>query len=138
VRWHLDTDIVVSCLRGNLAVFEKIQANVPNIYIDAIVLAELLYGVHLSDHYEKNLRRLNEFLLLAHVIPFDEACSETYAVLRARLRAIGRTANDADLWIASVAMSRNSILVTHNLKHFEIIEGLELEDWLVMPGNPKD
>ncbi len=32
--------------------------------------------------------------------------------------------------IAAVALAHEAILVTHNTKHFENIEGLRLEDWL--------
>jgi len=40
---------------------------------------------------------------------------------------------EMDLLIASVAMAHKAILVTHNVKHFEQIEGLLLEDWLNEP-----
>ncbi|MBI5653412.1 MAG: hypothetical protein HZC40_23650 [Chloroflexi bacterium] len=33
--------------------------------------------------------------------------------------------------LPEVAIANNATLVTHNLKHYENIEGLRLEDWLV-------
>jgi tRNA(fMet)-specific endonuclease VapC len=35
-----------------------------------------------------------------------------------------------DALIAAIALANNAVLVTHNVKHFEHIEGLRLEDWL--------
>jgi predicted nucleic acid-binding protein len=35
-----------------------------------------------------------------------------------------------DLLIASTAMANDLTLVTHNVKHFEVIAGLRVEDWL--------
>ncbi len=32
--------------------------------------------------------------------------------------------------IASVALTHQATLVTHNIKHFELIDGLQIEDWL--------
>lgn len=32
--------------------------------------------------------------------------------------------------IAAVALANDAVLVTHNIKHFEYIEDLRLEDWL--------
>lgn len=37
--------------------------------------------------------------------------------------------DDIDIMIAGVAISNNLILVTNNLKHFQKIAGLEIEDW---------
>ena len=42
----------------------------------------------------------------------------------------GRTKGEIDTLIATVAVANEAILVTHNTKHFENIEGLSLEDWL--------
>ena len=32
--------------------------------------------------------------------------------------------------IAAIGLARNLVLVTGNVKHFERVEGLKLEDWL--------
>jgi predicted nucleic acid-binding protein len=37
---------------------------------------------------------------------------------------------DNDLFIASIALSRNLTLVTHNTHHYERIPNLCLEDWM--------
>ena len=42
----------------------------------------------------------------------------------------GQVAPSMDLLIAATAVAHNAILVTHNTKHFEGIDGLQLEDWL--------
>lgn len=36
-----------------------------------------------------------------------------------------------DLWIACHALSRNATLVTHNVREFERIAGLQLEYWVI-------
>jgi tRNA(fMet)-specific endonuclease VapC len=51
--------------------------------------------------------------------------AEFYADLRAK----GTPADDIDLLIAGIALANNLILVTHNVKHFDRIEGLEVTDW---------
>jgi predicted nucleic acid-binding protein len=35
-----------------------------------------------------------------------------------------------DLWIACHALAENAVLVTHNLRDFQRIKGLRLENWV--------
>ncbi len=43
-----------------------------------------------------------------------------------KLRAIGR----ADLLIAAVALAHRSTMVTRNLRHFQQVPGLQVENWV--------
>jgi len=36
--------------------------------------------------------------------------------------------------IAATALTYNHILVTNNSRHFEKIDGLQIEDWAFLPG----
>ena len=42
-----------------------------------------------------------------------------------KLKKIGR----ADLLIASIALARNATVVSRNLKHFQLVPGLKVENW---------
>jgi predicted nucleic acid-binding protein len=50
-----------------------------------------------------------------------------YADLRKRSISI----EDADIFIAAFCVVNDYILVTHNIKHFENINVLRIEDWLI-------
>ena len=54
---------------------------------------------------------------------------ECFGKLKAQLQKSGKVIDDMDLLIASTAISRNMILVTHNTKHFIEIPNLAIEDW---------
>ena len=47
------------------------------------------------------------------------------------LKAAGTPLGANDLWIACHALSQNATLVTHNLRAFERIAGLKLDDWAI-------
>ena len=64
------------------------------------------------------------------VLPFNEAAAEIYGALRADLERIGKRLDDPDLRIASIALSRDLTLVTGNVRHFERVPGLRIENWL--------
>ncbi|CAN5873895.1 hypothetical protein BH24DEI2_BH24DEI2_16700 [soil metagenome] len=41
----------------------------------------------------------------------------------------GTLLEDADILIAGIAVANAAVLVTHNTRHLERIEGLRLENW---------
>ncbi len=72
--------------------------------------------------------RLNKFLdnfREIKVLPFDENAAEIYKNLKSSKIRIGTM----DLKIASIAISRNAILVSRNLKDFEEVPNLVVKDW---------
>jgi tRNA(fMet)-specific endonuclease VapC len=64
------------------------------------------------------------------VLPFDERAAEVYGPLRARLESEGRRLDEPDLRIASIAISRDLIVVTGNVRDFNRIPDLKVENWL--------
>jgi predicted nucleic acid-binding protein len=100
-------------------------------FTSAITVGELTYGAHKSnrrDHFLQQFR--NRLWPNIRVVPFDYAAAETYGWLRAMLERRGTPLADADLRIASIAVTRQMTLVTGNLRHFSRVPGLTVEDWL--------
>lgn len=127
---HLDTNVVVAYLNGDRRVATQLRQYLPEVAISALVLAELLYGARASARAEDNLERLRQVLQFVHVADFDRASAEAYSHIRLALRQKGRPSGEIDALIAAIAVANDATLVTHNLKHFENIDGLLLEDWL--------
>jgi len=99
-------------------------------YTTAVTIGELLYGGARRGSADV-VGRIRAVALAAHaVLPFDEAAAEIYGPLRADLEAIGQQLDDPDLYIASIALSRDLILVTGNVRHFSRVPGLRIENWL--------
>lgn len=128
---HLDTNIVIAFLSGNHAVADQLKTHLPDVAISSLVLAELLYGARASARMSENIERLNQFLQIVDLVDFDQASAEAYGRIRLSLRQKGLPTGEMDMIIAAVALAKGAVLVTHNTKHFENIEGLALEDWLV-------
>lgn len=63
------------------------------------------------------------------ILPYNQAAAEWHAKERARLEAIGRTPPFLDGQIAATAKANDLVLVTANRSHFEIFEGLQIENW---------
>ena len=125
----LDTSICVFLLRGNRSVEERLNKIDENeCYITDSVVAELLFGAYYSDQVEDNLKQVEEFVAEIKIIPFHETI-HTFAQERTTLWKTGKKIDDFDLLIGCAAKAKSLVVVTHNRKHFEHIEGLEIEDW---------
>ena len=76
---------------------------------------------------QERLLRSEERLKQLVVVHFDTASSLEFERLCgiAKLRKIGR----ADLLIASLALAHQATLVTRNVKHFQQVPGLKVENW---------
>lgn len=74
--------------------------------------------------YEK-LSRLLENYTYIPVIKFDEKAGEVFEDLKKQKIRVGTM----DLKIASIAISRNALLISRNLSDYEQIPNLPVEDW---------
>lgn len=91
-----------------------------------------LYEVERGLMAKQATRLLAQFRAIAEASNVEEvsvAILRRAAVLWADAQARGAPRNDADLIIAATALERGLALVTGNVRHFEWIEGLQLEPW---------
>jgi tRNA(fMet)-specific endonuclease VapC len=130
-RYLIDTDICIWFLRGLTHVRERFRAaGYANCTISEITLAELLFGAYRSADPEKNLRRLDVLLADIAVLPTSMAI-DRFAREKARLFSLGTPVDDFDLLIGTTAVHHGLTLVTNNTKHFQRIQGIQLEDWTI-------
>lgn len=126
----LDTSTCVAIFRGNRDVAAKLnEAGKEKCFVSPIVVAELLFGAYRSKLVEENLKQTRAFISEVQVLPFEESL-ETFAKERARLWTEGKKIEDFDLLIGCAAKAAGLTIVTHNVKHFNHIEGLNIEDWI--------
>ena len=127
----LDTDICIHLIRERPpTILERFdEYAVGDIGISAITLAELEYGVSKSRKAAKNRQALDQFLEPLLVPDFDRAAASAYGKLRATLEKKGQMIGGMDLLIASHALSLKARLVTHNVREFARVPGLQVETW---------
>lgn len=130
MRYLLDTNICVFFLRGKLNLNEIIKTKGrENCYISEITVAELRYGAENSDDPPKSHKAVDAFLQGLTIIPIF-GCIRSYAKEKVRLRKIGKPMHDEfDLLIGVTATRHKLILVTDNLKDFERLDGIKIENW---------
>lgn len=91
-----------------------------------VTVGELLFGAFKKKWGAAKIHDLEERLRRVVIVPYDLAMCETYADLKVKLHAAGRSVADNDLWIAACAVRHSIPLISHNRKHFEDIPELVL------------
>jgi tRNA(fMet)-specific endonuclease VapC len=117
-------------MKGIPQVCRRVLQCVGQLYVSTIVVAELYAGCYHSLRREENLAALEEFLAGVDVVDFDMDAARSYGMIYAELMAAGRPTGEKDGLIAAIARARGGVIVTHNVRHFENISGLVIEDWL--------
>lgn len=127
----LDTNIVSYWMRGDKRLIKKIRSHKPSeLSMSTITLAEIYYGIEKSPVKKQERREKLELIKnQLELYPFDELAARRYSVIRTRLEKNGTVISERDLQIASIAMAKKLIVVTHNVKEFERIKNLTVEDW---------
>jgi predicted nucleic acid-binding protein len=113
IKVMLDTSAYSALLRGNEDVKRAVQES-DEIYLNPVVLGELLAGFAYGGKEKKNREILREFLASPRlqVTDIDEETSERYAVIINYLWQEGTPVPTNDLWIAATAMQHGLKLIT--------------------------
>lgn len=127
----IDTDILSGFFRGHEGIvsrFSRYLAVYSKINLTIITYYEILSGLKHKDAH----KQLSTFLTFAkdnNIVLLTEESVTCSAEIYAQMRKQGTPIDDIDLLIAGVALANDWVLVTHNIKHFEQIPNLQIEDW---------
>ena len=130
LRSLLDTNVVSELVRlpDGEAARRAASLEPRTIAVSIIVAAELRYGA--ARRRSARLTRQLEAVLAALVtLPLAPPADAHYAAIRSELERVGRTIGHNDLLIAAQARALDLTLVTRNVREFERVPGLVVEDW---------
>jgi tRNA(fMet)-specific endonuclease VapC len=131
MKYLLDTNICIYLIKERpievMARFRK--ERIGDIGVSSLTAAELAYGVEKSGS-ARNQRALEKFLAPLEIVAFDEQAFWHYGRLRADLERRGQPIGSMDMLIAAHALALNAILVSNNIREFERVSGLHLENWV--------
>jgi tRNA(fMet)-specific endonuclease VapC len=127
----LDTNIVSDLIRNPSGVVAKQikQVGEENVAISIIVAGELRFGARKRGS-AKLTAQVEAVLEALTILPFESPADVEYAGIRANLEAAGKVIGGSDLLIAAHALALNMVLVTANIREFERVDGLKVENWL--------
>jgi len=128
----LDTDILSELLKqhdptvqARAEAYFRVQSQVA---ISAITCYQILRWLREPPKAQR-LAQFDAMLRQQIVLDVDLPVLDRAADLWIEARAGGQPREDVDLIIAATALVHDLTLVTANLKHFEWIDGLRLDNW---------
>lgn len=131
LKYMLDTNIVIYTIKNRPEqVRELFKAHQGQMCISSVSWGELVYGAEKSSRPESNLADIEGMAARLEVLPFENKAADHFGQLRAELYKQGKPIGPYDMMIAGHARSLGLILVSNNMKEFERVPGLRLENWV--------
>ena len=130
MQFLFDTNAVISLLghKSEALINRVLACSEGAIDLSEIVSHELYFSQKVSFNLETTRLLLRDFV----VLPLDEEDSRQAGEIRAELSKSGTPIGPYDVLIAGQAKARNLILITNNVREFERVVGLRLEDWTAL------
>jgi len=123
----VDTNVVSYIMRGD-ALAEAYAPHLDGklVAITFITVGEMYYGAEKKRWGDRRRKQLESVLRNFVVIPYDYEIAKYYARIVAAREQKGRPISFPDAWIAASAVRHAVPLITHNVRDFEEIDGLEV------------
>ena len=128
-----DTNVLSEVLRPrpNLKVAQRLHTTDREVrFASEITRYELRMGARLRDDAEAFWARIEQRIVpLVHWLPIDAAVALAGADLAAALRRAGSPLEWTDLMVGATAQVHGMTMVTRNVRHFERVPGIAIENW---------
>ena len=130
--YMLDTNICIYVLKNHTDTLRDKFKATKDLAISSIVYAELCYGIENGESPKKQLRwqQLDLFTQQLQIVSWDAGAAKHYGSIRAILKKQGTPIGNNDLLIAAHARSLNTVLVTNNVREFERVPDITIENWV--------
>jgi tRNA(fMet)-specific endonuclease VapC len=129
--YMLDTNICIYVLQNRSKRLRHKFKVTKDLCISSVTYAELCFGIEngVSSLRNERWEQLDAFAGLVHIGALDWNVGRHYGRLRALLKAQGNLIGNNDLFIASHAQSMGAVLVTNNVREFDRVPDLTIENW---------
>jgi|SRR6056297_2764462 len=131
LKFMLDTNIIIYIMKNRpKQVKDRFKLHNGQMCISSVTLGELVFGAEHSQQTDRNLADIEEMTARIDVLPFEDNAAYHFGRIRSDLYRMGRPIGPYDMMIAGHARASAMILVTNNVKEFERVPGLQVENWV--------
>jgi tRNA(fMet)-specific endonuclease VapC len=131
ISYLLDTNAIIALIgQKSDKLVQRILASDPNsLAVSSVVVHELYYGAYKSSRVERNLETLRLLLADFPMLELDRNDAVVSGAIRASLATKGVPIGPYDVLIAGQAKARGLVLITNNVREFERVDDLVIQDW---------
>ena len=133
-KYILDTCVWIEWFHRRSEIADKIRAvGRQRLYVSEVTLAELTFGAYNSDDFERHIQESEILRKTATVLDISDVFEE-YAqircVLKRQRKNLDKEIGNFDILIGATALHYGLTVVTDNVKHFESMPGVKVENWI--------
>jgi len=130
--YMLDTNICIYVLKNHSDKLRYKFKAIKDICISSVTYGELCFGIENGSNKMKQERwqQLDIFTQRLLIDPWDENAGRHYGSIRAKLKKDGTPIGNNDILIAAHARSIKAVLVTNNVREFNRVPDLVIENWI--------
>ena len=130
--YFLDTNICIYILNNKYPHIKQrlLDCDMGSVKMPSAVYYELCHGAEKSKQRERSFERLSTLVSHIEIVPFDKQAAELAGKIRADLEQVGQVIGGNDIIIAATTLANGATLVTNNLREFERIDRLSIENWV--------
>lgn len=130
-RFLLDTNIWIYLRRRRpVAVTQRFdELAVGEAVMSVITYGELYVGAAKSRDPRTAAAMLGAIVESVPVLSMPASAGRIYGEVRAGLERSGSIIGNNDIWIAAHALAANLTLVTNNVREFQRVPGLQIDNW---------
>lgn len=128
----LDSSFIIDLMEGLPEAVEKLRRLnqlKENCFITSITIFELWSGIAQSDKPEQEKRKVLDILESQLILNFDKPSAEEAGKIDGMLTKQGMTIDPEDSMIAGIAKMYNKAILTRNVKHFQRVQGIQIETY---------
>ena len=131
MKYLVDTNIFIYLMNSKSIKLQNkfVKKNIEQFCVSSITVAELIYGARKSKNVDKNMIAAINILSPFKILEFSGEDAFEYGDIRVDLERKGKIIGANDLLIAAQARRQNLIVVTANIKEYERVVGLKVENW---------
>ena len=130
MSYLIDTDTVSAHLKYPGKLTSRFLQYSGRLHLSVVTLGELMSWTLRKNSAPKYQEELMYFLADVQLLDVTPEIAQIFGSLRAELMDQGIVVSPMDMLIAATALYHNLTLVTHNIRHFERMPGLNIMDWL--------
>lgn len=128
----LDTNTCIYFLKNSFPGLTQRLLNTDpgELFVSSITVFELAYGAEKSKWGERTRQKLAMFLAPFTILPFDSEDAMVAGRIRGALEQHGTPIGPYDVQIAAQALAKGLIVLTHDMKEFQRVLDIKVEDWV--------